>query len=76
MKLYNFEDFLQKNFSEEEIAEIKESARIEAESLMTTQQQVSETVGSHMTDEEKMKMRLDCLAEMAAIGQEIESDDD
>jgi arsenate reductase-like glutaredoxin family protein len=76
MKLYNFEDFLQDRFSEEEIATIKEAARIEAESLMTTQQQVSETVGSHMTDEEKMKMRLYCLAEIARIGQEIENEDD
>jgi len=74
MKSQTRDEYLQENFSEEEIAEIKESARIEAESLLTIQKQISKAVDTCVTEEEKMKMQLDCLAEMAAIGQEIESD--
>ncbi len=51
MKLYSFTEYLKNRFSEEQISEIKEAARIEAESLITIQKQVSDAVSAYMTKE-------------------------
>ena len=51
MKLYSFNEYLKNRFSEEQVSEIKEAARIEAESLITIQKQVSDAVSAYMTKE-------------------------